>query len=219
VGGVPARVPAEKLDARFIKRLFIISPWQVSRASVRSLADGPGEDPVADLATLANIAEILGALTIVGGVVFALFQIREFRTQRREAVAVELIRSFHDPQLAHAVNLIRELPDGVSAEELRSRGPEYERAAVMVSTTYEAIALLVFRRMASFSLARDLTGGLAVVMWRKLARWMDVVRQEQAQPSWAEWFQWLAEQLARDAERKEAHPAYEKFADWRPREK
>ena len=172
---------------------------------------------MADLATLANIAEILGALTIVGGVVFAVVQIREFRTQRREAVAVELIRSFHDPQLAHAVNLILELADGVSAEELRSKGPEYERAAIMVSTTYETIAFLVFRQMTSFSMVRELTGGLAVVMWRKLSRWMDTVRQEQAQPSWAEWFQWLAEQLERDSEQKEANPAYEKFADWRPR--
>jgi hypothetical protein len=173
---------------------------------------------VADLGTIANIAEILGALTVVGGGVFAVVQIREFRAQRREAVAVELIRSFHDPELARAVNLIRELPDGVSAQELRSRGPEYERAAVMISTTYEAIALLVFRDIASFWMVRDLTGGLAIVMWRKLAPWMDSVRAEQAQPSWAEWFQWLAEQLARESDQKERSPAYQKFADWRPRD-
>jgi hypothetical protein len=172
---------------------------------------------MADLATLANIAEILGALTIIGGLVFAIIQIREFRAQRRETVAVELLRSFHDPQLAHAVNLIRELPDGVSAEELQSRGPEYEKAAVMVSTTYETIAFLVFREMTSFSMVRELTGGLAVVMWRKLARWTDAVRREQAQPSWAEWFQWLAEQLTREAEQKESNPAYTRFAEWRPR--
>jgi hypothetical protein len=172
---------------------------------------------VADLGTLANLAEILGALTIVGGVVFAILQIREFRAQRREAVVVELLRSFHDPQLAQAVNLIRHLPDGVSAEELRSKGPEYEQAAVMISTTYETIALLVFREMASFSMVRELTGGLAVVMWRKLARWMESVRQEQAQPSWAEWFQWLAAQLARESGEKEARPAYERFGEWRPR--
>jgi hypothetical protein len=172
---------------------------------------------VEDLATLANIAEILGALTIVGGVVFAVAQIREFRTQRREVVAVELIRSFHSPEFAHSVNLVLELPDGVSAEELRSRGPEYERAAVTVSTTYETIALLVFREMTSFSMARDLTGGLAIVMWRKLVRWTDSIRAEQDQPSWAEWFQWLADQLARESEQKEADPAYRRFADWRPR--
>jgi hypothetical protein len=173
---------------------------------------------VTDLATLANVAEIFGSLTIVGGAIFAVVQLREFRAQRREAVAVELIRAFHDPELAHAVNLVRKLPDGASAEALRSRGPEYERAAVMISTTYETIALLVFRRMASFEMVRDLTGGLAVVMWRKLAQWMDSVRAEQAQPSWAEWFQWLAEQLAREGDRKEASPAYRKFAAWRPRE-
>ena len=52
-----------------------------------------------DLATLANIAEILGGLTIVAGAVFAVVQIREFRAQRREVVAVEMIRSFHDPDV------------------------------------------------------------------------------------------------------------------------
>ena len=170
-----------------------------------------------DLTTLANLAEIFGALTIVGGTVFAIFQIREFRAQRRQAVAVELLRAFHDPELANALNLIRKLPDRVEAEALRSMGPEYERAAVMIATTYETIAILVFRELASFSMVRELTGGVAIVMWRKLERWMETVRQEQAQPSWAEWFQWLAEQLARDTAEKESHPAYEQFADWRPR--
>ncbi len=171
-----------------------------------------------DLTTLANLAEIFGALTIVGGTLFAIVQIREFRAQRHQAVAVELLRAFHEPELANALNLIRTLPDGVDAKELRSMGPEYERAAVMIATTYETIALLVFREMASFAMVRELTGGLTVVMWRKLERWMDAVRQEQAQPSWAEWFQWLAEQFAREAKEKESDPAYEQFADWRPRE-
>ena len=88
----------------------------------------------------------------------------------------------------------------------------------MISTTFETIAFLVFREMASISMVRELTGGIAVVMWRKLEGWMDSVRQEQHQPSWAEWFQWLAEQLAKESELKEANPAYQRFADWRPRE-
>lgn len=171
---------------------------------------------MADLSTLANIAEILGTLTIIGGAVFAVIQIREHRAHRREAVTVELIRSFHAPHLAEAVNLIRELPDGVSAEELRSKGPQYERAAVLVSTTYETMAFLVFRQMTSYAIVRELTGGLAVLMWRKLSRWMETVRREQAQPSWAEWFHWLADQLARDSEQKESHPAYVRFAERRP---
>ena len=70
--------------------------------------------------------------------------------------------------------------------------------------------------MSSFSMVRELTGGLAVVMWRKLARWTVTIRQELAQPSWAEWFQWLADQLTRDSEQKEAQPAYQRFANRRP---
>ena len=46
----------------------------------------------------------------------------------------------------------------------------------------------------------------------------DTVRQEQGHRSFAEWFQWLAEQLARESAQKEAHPAHERYADWRPRE-
>ena len=171
---------------------------------------------MADLATLANIAEIFGTLTVVGGVLFAVVQIREFRAQRREAVAVELMRSFNDPAMAEAVNLIRSLPDGVSAQELRAKGPEYERAAVMVCLTYETVALLVFRGMTSFEMVRELTGGLAVVMWRKLARWMDAIREEQEQASWAEWFQWLVLQIVRETADEVAQPAYSRHADWRP---
>lgn len=169
-----------------------------------------------DLATLANIAEILGALTLISGAVFAVIQIREFRAQRRDAFAVELMRLFHDPELTHAVNLLLQLPDGISAEDLRARDAEYERAAVAISATYETIGLLVFRGMTSYAIVRELTGGIAIVIWRKLENWTATVREENAQPSWSEWFQWLVEQLAREQEQIESEPAYTRHTDWRP---
>jgi len=172
---------------------------------------------VTDLATLANISEIVGGIAIIGGGIFAIVQLREFREQRRQAVAVELVRSFSEPAHANAVNLIQELPDGASAELLRSKGREYERAAVMIAITYETIGLMVFREMASFAMVRELSGGIAVVLWRKLGPWVFAIRQEQGQRSFAEWFQWLAEQLLRESAHKEANPAHERYADWRPR--
>ena len=170
-----------------------------------------------DLGMLADIADILGVIAIVLGGLFAVVQLREIREQRRQAVAVELIRQFSEPAHADAVNLIQELPDGSSAELLRSKGREYERAAIMIAITYETIGLLVFREMASFAMVRELTGGLTVVMWRKLGPWVGAVRQEQGHRSFAEWFQWLAEQLARESAQKETNPAYERYVDWRPR--
>ena len=169
-----------------------------------------------DLGTMSNVAQILGALTVIGGVVFAIAQLIEYRRQRQETAASELMRLFHNPELARAVRLIRDLPDDVSAEELRGRGTDYELAAIVACTTYETIGLLVFLDVTPFQLVRQLTGGIAVVMWRKLRRWNSEVRNEQSQPSWAEWFQWLAELMQRHADEKETEPAYKKYAAWAP---
>jgi len=167
-----------------------------------------------DLETLTNLSQIAGAITIVVGTIFALIQLSEYRKQRRDAVAGELMRAFMNAEFANAIARIRALPDGVSAEELRRQGPEAEHAAVLISTTFETMGLLVFERIAPFWLVLELTGGIIVVMWRKLGPWMMQVRAEQQQPSWAEWFQWLAQQCEQHKHARE--PAYLKHSDWSP---
>jgi hypothetical protein len=129
---------------------------------------------------------------------------------------VELLRVFSEIEHANAINLIQELPDAAGAELLRAKGREYERAATMLAVTYETIGLLVYREMASFSLVQELAGGLTVVMWRKLQTWVLTVREEQNHPRFAEWFQWLAEQLAREGREQHADPAHVRNASWRP---
>ena len=167
-----------------------------------------------DLETLANLSQIAGTVTILGGAVFGLMQLREFRIQRRDAIAAELMRGFMSPELSNAIVLIRALPDGVSAEELRARGPEVEYAAVLINMTFETMGLLVYRRIAPFPLVLELAGGIVVVSWRKLGAWMQQVRVEQAQPSWAEWFQWLAQQC--EQRKSLVAPAHERCRDWQP---
>lgn len=167
-----------------------------------------------DLQTLANISEIAGTLTIVGGTIFGLAQLSEFRKQRQGAVAAELMRSFMSPELSRALSITRCFPDGVSAEELRQAGPEAEQAAILIATTFETMGLLVFERIAPFKLVEDLAGGIVVVMWRKLRPWLETIRVEQAQPSWAEWFQWLAQQFEREKVLQD--PAYTRHRHWTP---
>ncbi len=50
-----------------------------------------------DLQSVANIAEIFGALLVIIGVFFALFEIRHLRRQRRETAAMEIMRAFQSP--------------------------------------------------------------------------------------------------------------------------
>jgi hypothetical protein len=167
-----------------------------------------------NLETASALSQLVGTATIVGGTVFALVQLAEIKKQRRDGVAGELMRSFMDAEFANALTIIRGLPDGVSAEELRLAGPEAERAAVLICTTFETMGLLVFQRIAPFPLVLELTGGIVVVMWRKLDSWLMQIRVEQSQPSWAEWFQWLAQQCERH--KRGRTPAYVRYDDWSP---
>ncbi len=171
---------------------------------------------MADLTTLANLADILSGAAVVGGAAFAVIQLREYRVQRRENAAAELVRSFYNPEFARSVRLIRLLPDRCAGPELRAKGADYEEAAILVSFAFETIGLLVFRGVTPFSIVEELTGGLAVLMWRKLEQWQRDVRAESAQESWAEWFQWLVERLVDSARAGGQRPAYEAFSDWRP---
>ncbi len=171
-----------------------------------------------ELQTLANIAEVLGATTIVGGAAFALMQVREFRAQRRQAVAVEMVRTFQSAEMVRAINLVKELPAGLSADEIRARGPECEDAVLTIALTSETIAILVHDRLASYRMLRDLSGGMLVSTYHKVETWMRDVREQQSQPSWGEWYQWLVEQLERDSADKESNPAYLARRDWRPRD-
>jgi hypothetical protein len=76
------------------------------------------------------------------------------------------------------------------------------------------MGLLVYERITPFALVQDLSGGIVVVMWRKLGRWLEEIRAEQSQPSWAEWFQWLAQLLEQHKLKQE--PAHTKHRSWAP---
>ena len=166
-----------------------------------------------NLEHFANIAEIAGGIMIVGGAIFGLVQLRELKQQRLNAIASDLMQTFYSTDLSNAVSMIHELPDGVTAAELRAKGPEYERAAVLICTNFETMGLLVFEGIAPYHMVQKLAGGMIISMRRKLQYWMDELRREQSQPSWAEWFQWLAEQM--ESTKEEANPAYEKYRDWK----
>jgi hypothetical protein len=56
-----------------------------------------------------------------------------------------------------------------------------------------------------------------VVCFDKLKLWLDDVRREQDQPSFGEWFQWIAERMQEHAKDKNAKPAHVEHARWRPR--
>ncbi len=170
--------------------------------------------PEFSLETWANIADIIGASSIVTGLIIAWIQIRHLRAQQRNAVAINLTQTFYSRDLAEAISLIQPLPDGISLTEIRERGEAYEQAAITVCTSFETMGLLVFKRIAPLDLVLDLAGGIVSTMYRKLGTWNQELREEQQQPSWAEWFEWLGDQATK---RKTAsEPAHIRYKNWKP---
>jgi hypothetical protein len=166
------------------------------------------------LSTLANLADIVGAGSIVTGLVFGAFQIRQYRAQQRDAIAMNLTQTFYSRDLARAIALLQALPDGVRLAELQDRGDDYVEAAITVSTSFETMGLLVFKRIAPLDLVLDLAGGIVSTMSRKLESFLEDMRTTHRQPSWGEWFEWLGDQAARV--KPESEPAHVRFKSWRP---
>jgi hypothetical protein len=169
---------------------------------------------VMTLESFGTIAQIVEAATVLGGTMFALVQLSELKMQRRDMVAAELTRAFLDPQFADAMAFIQGEPDTELLGNLHETRPEVLRAVVQIATTFETMGLLVFRRIAPFDLVVQLAGGIVVVMWCKLGPLLRQMREQQSQPSFAEWFQWLAEQC--EKQKDESAPAYSKHAGWVP---
>jgi hypothetical protein len=169
-----------------------------------------------DLSTLANLAEIIGVITVVGGLAFAVIQIAHFRQQRREIAAIELARSFQNPEFARALRLVLDLPEGITAEELRSRDARLQDAAMLVSLTLESIGIMVHRRLISLEMVWELMGAVILHAWDKLRPWAEDIREEQGRQKFDEWIQWLAGQLIQHEDLHAVAPAYERYREWVP---
>ncbi len=167
-----------------------------------------------DLSRLADMAEIFAALVVIGGLFFALIQIRHTRQQRRELAAIELFRSFGNPQFSEAFRCVLDLPDGLNRDELANAYPNAEDHAMLIATTMENIGVMTFQRIVPFAVVSNLVGGSTGLLWRKLENWTADLRNQLDEPKTFEWFQWLAERLAEYEE--EIQPAYEAHKDWTP---
>jgi hypothetical protein len=167
------------------------------------------------LETLANVAQVLGALAVLTAIIFGVTQIHQFRQQRRDALAVELMRSIQDTEFTRSLRMLLALPHETSAAQFRAHGPAIEDAAWSLCAKYETLGYLVYRGIMPIQLVEELVGGVGVHLWHRLRPWAEAVRVEQNQPLLLEWFQWLAERLE-DRKRPQAVPAHERLKQWTP---
>ena len=159
-----------------------------------------------DLSTLANL---VNAIAVTAGVIFAAAQIREFRRQRRRQSMYTLVQTFQGAEFAKALHRIIDLPDNLDREGIRAKvGPEGEDAIYFVTTTWETIGVLVFQKELTLDLVDDFFSGPIIISWRKLSRYLEEIRKERQRDTLFEWYQWLAERMMERESKVPAVPAH-----------
>ena len=168
-----------------------------------------------ELSRLANMAEIFSAIVVIGGIIFAVIQMRQTRQQRRELAAIELFRSFGSPAFTDAYRNVLHYPDGLNATQLKESYPDGEQSAMLICSTMENIGVTMYQRIVPSAVVSKLIGSSTVILWKKLELWVEALRNELDNPFAFEWFQWLAMTLNELQDNSDL-PAYEANTDWEP---
>jgi len=163
-----------------------------------------------------TLLQAVEALAVVVGVVFAIVQVRQYRRQKRREAALELMHSFQTPSFAAAMNLVYNLPDGLSKKEIEARCGDRFHLVYALMTTWESLGILVFRREVDLDMVDEFFSGPIKVSWRKLQGHVVGEREMLGRDTIEEWFQWLAERLAERESKVPRVPAHIAHRDWQP---
>lgn len=165
-----------------------------------------------------NWEAVTGAGTVFTGLVIVatayvgIDQLKQFRRQRRDVAAVELVRSIQDDTFLKAY---RTVFDSHAAGEGQHHDAAYDEAAVLLGFRFEMIGVMVHRGAIPFDIAEDLVGGLVLGAWNRLKDSAVQSRVALGWPAYLEWFQWLAERFE-SRKRLQKTPAYAREKDWNP---
>jgi hypothetical protein len=166
-----------------------------------------------DISTIANL---MNAIAVTAGVIFAAAQIRQYRQRRERDAMLELVRSFQSPAFTAALRRVLSLPDGADSAKIREvLGPDGEDAVYLVSLTWESLGVLVYRREVTLDLVDDFFSGPLVISWRKLKVYSEEWRRTLNRETGNEWFHWLAERMLEREKTSPPIPAYVAHRHWR----
>jgi len=162
---------------------------------------------------LTQFAPLLSFITIFIAILFGIIQLRQFKTQRKDLAAVEIMRTMQDNQFTESLHLINKFDYIENVEYLRKFDPDLEKAIFAISTKFETLGFLVYKKVIPIEFVEQLIGGVCISLWHKLSPYIMDYRSVNDQKLFLEWFEWLSFQF-KARKRDQAKPAIEKFKKW-----
>jgi hypothetical protein len=164
-----------------------------------------------------TLLDLIGTLSLAGGLLFAGVQWRESRREGGRRSQLQVLRTFETPEFVRAMRRVLALPPDLSREELEARlGPGDLDLLWYWLGVMESLGVYVHDRYVNIHDVAQTYGGPVIVSFRQLRRYVEGVRAEVGRDSMHEWFEWLANQLERLERDEGRQPAYVREAGWRP---
>lgn len=151
-----------------------------------------------DLGTAANVAEILGAVTVVGAALFAFVELREMRHSRRQQTAWDTINSTLKWEYHQAIRVLMDLPGGWEEQPLSDLPDEQREAVLYVYQQVENLGVLVHEGIVGLDIAVRAYGTGLKGVWRTLGPFIE--RQREQDPLFGAHFEWLLGEIERREE-------------------
>ena len=164
---------------------------------------------------LTTAVDLLSGLAVIGGVGWAIVQLRQYRQTRRRELSLELLRAFQTPDFAKALQFVYALPEGLSKEEIERRAGDDMHIVYALMTTWESLGILVHRREVPIALVEDFFSGPITISWVKLEAYVRGEREEQGRETIEEWFEWLRDRITERESSTPPVPAHIEHRDWR----
>ena len=160
--------------------------------------------------------ELLTLTAVVIGLTFGAIELRQLRTAQEAQTVLQLFDTIKSDEYVAATQLVRSLPYGLTAKELREHlGDDGLLVITQLVLTYESLGVLVYRRDVSLQWVDEMFRMMILQTWDKLGPLAIDNRKSSGYLGYYEWVQWLAEQL-RNVSEDQPLPAYEAYKDWRP---
>jgi hypothetical protein len=164
--------------------------------------------------SLSIILQLITTLAIMAAGIFAGVQIILLKKQKTRDFAIQMLQSTQTPEFMAAVNILFNLPENLSREEIESFVGNKMNSVLVMFGAFEGIGYLVFRRDISLELVDNFFGGAIVLFWRKFSSYFIELRIKSKRENYGEWVEWLSDQLKKRGTKLQTKPAYIEYREW-----
>lgn len=147
--------------------------------------------------TIANIANIALAVSVIVALIFGLAQVKAAAQDRRERLTLEVLRQFQTREFAELIHFVSNLDLPKTSEEMRSRPSTEQIYMIQFSQQMETLGMLVAERLINIDLVDKTLGSFVTTSWEKYKVLFNDIRVNQPDPFLGEYYQWLAECIER----------------------